>query len=152
MINYISYRSNVLIDDKWERKDLWPKEVSIAGTACGHLGEYGDEVNGCFCYRSGGSATYLTTYKVCLKLESMPGLRTLDIVFSERFWREVGYGPRNQHPLKTAGLHVLRRMRGLDRVTFHGDCENVRADLEAVMMRPKQAEKTKKKKERKTEM
>lgn len=43
--------------------------------------------------------------------------------------------------LKVTGLQILRKMRGLKKVTFHGDCDIVRADLVPEMMKPKEATK-----------
>lgn len=84
----------------------------------------------------------LSIERTCKILAQMEGLRSLEIGFSETFWREKSR-PRKlfSDPLKVTGLRILRKMRGLEKVVFHGDCDIVRADLVSEMMKPKEVRK-----------
>ena len=70
-------------------------------------------------------------------IASLDGLQRLDIHMDEGEWR------LNQYPSDTsidlfrvAGVHTLRKIRGLKEVNFHGNCANAAAILKSEMELP----------------
>ncbi|CAK3868704.1 Hypothetical predicted protein [Lecanosticta acicola] len=79
-------------------------------------------------------------------------LRELDIKIDENVWlaRKNRNGtPRYPSVLDIPGIRILRNMRGLKRVNFHGDCEKIKAALEKEMIKPKLRKKVRESRKRK---
>ncbi|KAK5138280.1 hypothetical protein LTR08_003341 [Meristemomyces frigidus] len=79
------------------------------------------------------------------RLKTIEHLRELDIDIDEAAWLDHT-APRKRMQVypdlkKLPGFATLRSIRGLKRVSFHGDCENVKAYLGPEMTKPKPASK-----------
>lgn len=85
-------------------------------------------------------------------LTGMKGLRELDIwMWKDAFdevWSKGGRGKKWKDLAKFPGVVALRAMRGLQKVTVHGDCNEVKAILEKEMILEKEAKKKRASKKR----
>lgn len=72
-------------------------------------------------------------------LKTLKGLRTLDIVISTPWWSELKKKdgkPKYEDMLKLPGLHILKSMRGLEKMVIHEDDGTIGEFLVPEMTKP----------------